>query len=118
MGRLTQNTNGQPSVPTKNDPSSGPTMAAMPQMPLTQLSARGRSAGAVTSEMMMLPMGTSPPPPRPCRARKAIRDSMLQAQPHSREPSRNTSTLPMYNPAAAETVRHPPVDWRHDGLGQ
>ena len=35
MGRLTQNTQGHPSVPTKNDPSSGPTMAAMPQMPLT-----------------------------------------------------------------------------------
>ena len=35
IGRLIQNTNGHPSVPTKNDPSSGPTMAAIPQMPLT-----------------------------------------------------------------------------------
>jgi len=32
---LTQNTNGQPSVPTKNEPSSGPMIAEMPQMPLT-----------------------------------------------------------------------------------
>ena len=45
--------------------------------------------------MMVVAIGTSPPPPRPCTARKAISDAMLQAQPHSSDPSRNTATLPI-----------------------
>ena len=34
-GRLSQNTNGQPTVPTQSEPISGPTMAATPQTPET-----------------------------------------------------------------------------------
>ena len=34
IGRLSQNTQGQPMVPTHTDPISGPAMAAMPHTPL------------------------------------------------------------------------------------
>ena len=33
----------------------------------------------------------SPPPPRPCSARKAISDGMFHASPHNTEPTRKTT---------------------------
>jgi len=45
--------------------------------------------------MMVVASGISPPPPMPWMARNAISDAMLQAQPHSSDPSRNTATLPI-----------------------
>ena len=38
------------------------------------------------------PTGMIIPPPKPCSTRKTISDSVLQARPHSTEPTRNRAT--------------------------
>ena len=51
-----------------------------------------RSRGGITSAITDSASTKSPPPPRPCSARAAIRKVMLVARPQSADPRRNSPT--------------------------
>ena len=65
-------------------------MAPNAQMLDSQPWMRARSAAVNRSPMMVCAIGTRPPAPMPCKARKAISEGMFQAKPHSTEPMRKS----------------------------
>ena len=56
----------------------------------------------------------SPPPPRPCSARKAISDGMFRASPHSAEPTRKRTIAVCKTSLPPVEVTELPVQRRHD----
>ncbi len=76
------------SQPPRIGPTSGATSIGTPRMPIT----RPIRCGPAFLVMIVITDGMIMPPPTPCRTRKAISESALQAAAQSAEPSMNRAS--------------------------
>ena len=88
-GRKNQKMERQPSQSVSQPPSSGPRIAAMPNMAPMGARYFPRTRGGMRSPAMAWEQIMRPAPPRPWRKRKTVKPSMPAAVPHSAEPPTN-----------------------------
>ena len=102
------------SQPPRIGPRIGPSSIGTPRMAIS----RPIRSGPAARVMIVMPSGISMPPPRPCRTRKPISASMLQAVAQSTEPSVNRLERDHVEPLGAEPVGGPAGQRDHRGQRQ
>ncbi len=89
-GRLIRKIHRHEAYCASDPPRAGPSTAETPQTLDSQPCTRPRSSRSYKSPASVLTVAMIEPAPTPCRARNAIRLTMLQAAAHSADPVRNT----------------------------
>ncbi len=102
------------SQPPMIGPRIGPSSIGTPRIAIS----RPIRCGPAARVMIVMPTGMSMPPPRPCRTRKTIRPSMLQAVAHSAEPATNSAMADMYSRLVPNRSAAQPRQRDHGGQGQ
>ena len=92
MGRLTKKIQRQLRVSTIRPPSTGPSTGASSIGTPTTLITRPIRLGPAACARVIIPTGMTIPPATPCKTRKAMSDSALQARPHSALVATNPAT--------------------------
>ena len=92
MKKIQRHEKSSTSQPPRIGPQIGPSIIGTPMIAMT----RPTRCGPAARVRIVMPAGMIMPPPRPCRTRKTISDSALQARPEAIEPTRNSAIDVMY----------------------
>ena len=92
MKKIQRHEAASTSQPPRIGPMIGPSSIGTPMIAIT----RPTRCGPAARVRIVMPSGMIMPPPKPCRTRKKISDSELQASPDSIEPITNRKIEVMY----------------------